>query len=484
MTREKAGGDPLWARLFGRRALRSARTDTAKVELYTRFTFHAMAGAEAGALAFPQLFAERQPAGAWLFLLLLAHSVVCAVLSSRALDWRLGRRERPVPLMAATAALSGAGVLALLLLLDTGAITKEDDFGLLLMGIPAFGVATLVLGLRTTKARVYTVLAAPTATAVATAVLGLGLRQTWLNFVGVAAAGSLLALTYVFSAWLVGVVRELDASHELRTRLAVAEERLRFGRDMHDVMGRNLAVMALKSELAVQLAERGRPEAVSQMAEVQRIAQESQREVRDVVRGYREADLRVELEGALGVLKAAGIDCVVHGLDDGPMPLPPDLQSALGWVVREATTNVLRHGDPRRCTIRLATTEPSGGSGSPGGPRPPRQGEVVLTVQNDGVPEPAGVPGEGADEDRTGAGTSTGSRPLPPRTAAGSAAGSGLVGLQERLAAHGGTLEAGPTPGDGCFRLTARVPLPAPRTDHDRGSCAPAGSSGPDEVAA
>ena len=54
--------------------------------------------------------------------------------------------------------------------------------------------------------------------------------------------------------WLLKAVLELDAARETRTRLAVAEERLRFGRDLHDVMGRNLAVIALKSELAVQLA--------------------------------------------------------------------------------------------------------------------------------------------------------------------------------------------------------------------------------------
>ena len=84
---------------------------------------------------------------------------------------------------------------------------------------------------------------------------------------------------------------EAERAREVETRLAVAEERLRFGRDLHDVLGRNLSVISLKSELAVQLARRGRPEAVEQMIEVQRIAQESQREVRAVVRGYREADL-------------------------------------------------------------------------------------------------------------------------------------------------------------------------------------------------
>jgi len=71
------------------------------------------------------------------------------------------------------------------------------------------------------------------------------------------------------------------------------------------------------------------------MIEVQRIAQESQREVRDVVRGYREADLGVELAGAQGVLSAAGIACEVTGESVG---LPAEVQSALGWVVREATT--------------------------------------------------------------------------------------------------------------------------------------------------
>ncbi|MBT2528540.1 sensor histidine kinase [Streptomyces sp. ISL-99] len=235
------------------------------------------------------------------------------------------------------------------------------------------------------------------------------------------AAGGVVIVVFVWlfalattrsSAWFMAVIRELDLSRDVSARLAVAEERLRFGRDMHDVMGRNLAVIALKSELAVQLARRGRPEAADQMAEVQRIAQESQREVREVVRGYRAADLPAELEGARGVLSAAGIDCL---MDRGPGDeLPAGVQSALGWVVREATTNVLRHGDARTCTVRLAADG----------------GRAVLVVENDGAGEvsAAGTPG------------------------------SGLAGLRERLSAVGGTLRAGPA-GDGRFRLTAEVPL-------------------------
>lgn len=122
------------------------------------------------------------------------------------------------------------------------------------------------------------------------------------------------------SVWSLGVMWQAEGARDLQARLAVAEERLRFGRDMHDVLGRNLAVIALKSELAVELAQRGRAEAVDQMVEVQRIARASQQEVRDVVRGYREADLSTELVGAQGVLKAAGIVCEVTGDGGGQLP--------------------------------------------------------------------------------------------------------------------------------------------------------------------
>ncbi|MBJ3812623.1 sensor histidine kinase [Streptomyces flavofungini] len=230
----------------------------------------------------------------------------------------------------------------------------------------------------------------------------------------VAAGGMLSLLTSRCGAWTLSVMWEAERARETESRLAVAEERLRFGRDLHDVMGRNLAVIALKSELAVQLARRGRPEAVDQMVEVQRIAQETQREIRDVVRGYREAELGAELAGAQGVLEAAGIRCRVTGANDpSERRLPPAVQAALGWVVREGTTNVLRHGDAETCAITVSVTE----------------GRTELTIENDGAPEaPVG------------------------------SGGSGLRGLRERLATVGGTLEH--TSAQGRFRLTALVPLP------------------------
>ncbi|GGP78022.1 sensor histidine kinase [Streptomyces sindenensis] len=223
------------------------------------------------------------------------------------------------------------------------------------------------------------------------------------------------------SAWSLSVMWQAEEARDMQARLAVAEERLRFGRDMHDVLGRNLSVIALKSELAVELAQRGNPAAVDQMVEVQRIARASQQEVRDVVRGYREADLPTELMGARGVLQAAGISVTVEGAD-GPAGIgaPAAVQGALGWVVRETATNVLRHGDPRHCSIRLTRTRDA----------------VVLEVENDGA-DAAGPLGGGGD-----------------------GGGSGLAGLRERLGALGGTLTAGPV-GDDLFRVTATVPLTA-----------------------
>ncbi|MBZ6478196.1 sensor histidine kinase [Streptomyces griseocarneus] len=232
------------------------------------------------------------------------------------------------------------------------------------------------------------------------------------------------------SGWMLSIIWELDAARAVQARLAVAEERLRFSRDMHDILGRNLAAIALKSELAEQLSRRGSDAATAQMAEVQRIAQESQRELREVVRGYREADLHTELVGARGILAAAGIECRME--DTAVEELPAQVQSALAWVVREATTNVLRHSDASRCAVRLRTVN----------------GVAVLRIENDGV------------------------RDAPAGAGDGAGGGSGLAGLRERLTALGGTL----TTEHGAhrtFHLTARIPpedaaRPGPEPGSDR----------------
>ncbi|MEW1689925.1 sensor histidine kinase [Streptomyces sp. NPDC091265] len=325
----------------------------------------------------------------------------------------LGTSVFPRRRMVAPSALLLTG---LALLATLAAVDGIEGAGLLIMAMNA-PVAFVITQVLLVPARTFLIQSLALA-ALSTGVLAAaGVRGGILaGVVPATLFGCLLVLISVRpSVWSLGVMWQAEEARDLQARLAVAEERLRFGRDLHDVMGRNLAVIALKSELAVELAQRGRPQAVDQMVEVQRIARASQQEVRDVVRGYREADLSTELAGARGVLRAAGIECAVLG--DGGGELPAPVQSALGWVVREAATNVLRHGDPRRCTIRLTASAD----------------EAVLHVENDGVPASA-----------TGG------------------SGSGLAGLRERLDVLGGSLDAGAA-GDGLFRLTARIPLPGPR---------------------
>ncbi|SDP52826.1 two-component system, NarL family, sensor histidine kinase DesK [Streptomyces sp. cf386] len=383
-----------------------------KVETYTRWSFHFFAVIEVVAVGLPVVGEIGAGLGLWLMLMVCVHGALCALTVSRALDWVRGRCEQPVWLLwtlgAATAVLAATALAVAEYGPDGDGVDTAAGgvFGVVLI----FGAGTIALGLRSRR-HVYALVVGFAAGAGLVAfLLGQPAPVALVSMVSVLFGGAFLAFTAVFSVWLLKSVYELDEARETRARLAVAEERLRFGRDLHDVMGRNLAVIALKSELAVQLARRGRPEAVEQMIEVQRIARESQREVRDVVRGYREADLGVELAGAQGVLTAAGIECVVTGEAAG---LPVEVQSALAWVVREATTNVLRHGDAVRCAVGVRV----------------REGRVMLTVENDGV-----------------AGASDGG------------GGSGLAGLRERLAAVDGTLAAGPA-GEGLFRLVAEVPL-------------------------
>jgi two-component system sensor histidine kinase DesK len=148
------------------------------------------------------------------------------------------------------------------------------------------------------------------------------------------------------------------------------------------------------------------------------------RELREVVGGYRTADLDAELAGARAVLRSAGISVRVTGDGAG---LEAGAQAALGWVVREAVTNVLRHSEATAVTITVETA-PDRGTG----------GSLVLRIENDGVRDAGHAPGSPSD--------------VPARP------GTGLAGLRERLTGVRGELVAETLP-HGRFRLQARLPL-------------------------
>ncbi|WP_231515408.1 sensor histidine kinase [Herbidospora cretacea] len=221
-------------------------------------------------------------------------------------------------------------------------------------------------------------------------------------------------------AWMLRVLQELQRAHEDRAALALATERLRISRDLHDVFGRTLAAIAVKSELAAELVRRGDAgRAAGELTAVRRLADEAGGEVRRVVRGEVRVTWEGEVAGARALLGAAGIGCVVTG-----DPVPAEFAEALARVVREGVTNILRHSVATRVTLTTRATD----------------GEIRLMITNDGpTPEPA-------------------TRSAPESAAESVGAGTGLRAMAERIGAIGGRVSAG-RDGD-LFLLEVVVPVP------------------------
>ena len=218
----------------------------------------------------------------------------------------------------------------------------------------------------------------------------------------------LVGLTAVAGQLLIQANRQLSLAREQIARLAVGEERLRFARDLHDLLGHSLSVIALKSELAGRLIKTAPGLAAHEVEDIENVAREALRDVREAVAGYRQPTLAAELAGAHEALTAAGIE---DHVDEDHAPLPPAVEAVLAWTVREGVTNVMRHSQARRCAIRISIQD----------------GGATVEVVDDG---------------RGGT--------LQP--------GSGLRGLRERVLERGGTLTAEPLPHEG-FRLRVTLPL-------------------------
>ncbi|MFD9868970.1 sensor histidine kinase [Streptomyces niveus] len=242
-------------------------------------------------------------------------------------------------------------------------------------------------------------------------------------------------------------VVELRSTRQELARSAVAEERLRFSRDLHDLLGHTLSVIVVKSEAARRLAPRDMDAALAQITDIESVGRQALTEIREAVTGYRDTSLTTELDRARSALTAAGIEPVVR--QSGPPP-GPRTEALLGWVVREAVTNAVRHSGATRCEITV--------DGAPE--------QVRLVIADDG----RGVRSGPADDMGTEAGTRTGT----------GYRGTGLTGLTERLAVAGGSLEAGPggSPGRG-FRVTAVLPVDPTADAPPTGKASPTESERP-----
>ncbi len=218
----------------------------------------------------------------------------------------------------------------------------------------------------------------------------------------------LVGVAAVAGRLLVEANQQLSQAREQIARLAVGEERLRFARDLHDLLGHSLSVIALKSELAGRLIKTTPGLAAHEIADIEKVARDALREVREAVTGYRQPTLAAELAGAHEALTAAGID---YRIEQDHVPLPPAVEAVMAWTVREGVTNVMRHSQAKRCSVRIIN----------------KDGRATVEVIDDG----------------------RGGMPKP---------GSGLRGLEERVRERGGTLTAEPLPHEG-FRLRVTLPM-------------------------
>lgn len=159
-----------------------------------------------------------------------------------------------------------------------------------------------------------------------------------------------LLCTTTLSAWTVRVSKELDRARITESALQVSEERLRFAQELHDTLGQRLAAISVKTELARALAARGDDRLDAELADLQSLARTSVTEMHDVVDGYRTVDLSTEITGARELLESAGVTLTVEG---DPAALPEPLRELGGWLVREATTNVVKHSDATRVRLTL-----------------------------------------------------------------------------------------------------------------------------------
>ncbi|WP_018155580.1 sensor histidine kinase [Demetria terragena] len=221
-----------------------------------------------------------------------------------------------------------------------------------------------------------------------------------LTAVSLVAATSFMLLTGRLSLWALDLMSSLERTKDLEAQLAAAEQRLRFGRDLHDVVGRGFSAITVKSELAATLSRAGATDqATAEMEEVKALAASSLEEMRGLVRGYRAPSLAQEVDGAKSLLLAAGCELQLQGSTDA---VPPDLHQVAAWVVREGTTNIVKHS---RATAATLTLGPAG-----------------MALSNDGAWQP---PGEH----------------------------SGLSGLSERLAEADAALTTSHNPSTSTFSL-------------------------------
>ena len=268
--------------------------------------------------------------------------------------------------------------------------------------------------------------------------------QSWvLTFIQFAAAfflGDLQKRRLAYMAKLEALNTQLATEQELRSRWAVAEERGRIARELHDVVAHSVSVMVVQAGAARRTLATSPDQAAAALGQIESTGRQALVEMRRLLGLLRDGDREdaaalapqpslEHLESLAAAAREAGLPVEVT-VEGEPRPLPAGVDLSAYRIVQEALTNSLKHAGPARASVRVC------------------YGREVLEVQvtDDG--------GAGAARRRP----VHSARQSAGRSRPAKAGGNGLIGMRERVAMFGGTLEAGARPGGG-YRVAARLPL-------------------------
>ncbi|MFF4587813.1 sensor histidine kinase [Streptomyces sp. NPDC001388] len=290
-------------------------------------------------------------------------------------------------------------------------------FGEAWLGMPGFLCSSCLLVLRPALAWAAFGLVL-VATGTVHFLVGYGAGELAYNMVATVLTG---LVVYGLSR-LTGLIAEVQAARDELVRVTLAQERVRFARDLHDLLGFSLSTITLKCELVHRLVRVDPERAETEITEIVQAARQASAEVRSVAGSYLRMSLDRELPAAASLLRAVGIHAEVRVAAG---EVSPAVDSVLATVLREGVTNILRHSKAQKCVIRADTED----------------GSVRLVIANDGLRDArsahfADVPG--------GAGCG----------------GNGLSSLAARAQALGGRLTSGER-ADGWFELAVTLPAQA-----------------------
>ncbi len=282
-------------------------------------------------------------------------------------------------------------------------------------------------------------------------------------FIGAWAVGRTVRIRRAYTADLEERARQLENAREADTRAAIAEERSRIARELHDVVAHHVSVMTVQAAAAQRTIERNPEAAREAMAAVETTGRAALIEMRSIVGVLREGD--VSGPGTLEPQPGVGdVSTLVEQLTEAGLPvsveregivrpLPAGIDLAAFRIVQEGLTNVLKHAGSAKAALCLRY-----------GAR-----EITIRITDDGR-------GAAARLDRgAGAGVDRGAADMPD---SGPGLGHGLIGMRERVALYGGELRAGPRPGGG-WEVEARLPIST-----ESGGVTSASPAGPADPAA